>query len=284
MNEAGEHHAPNHPPKEGDFSLYVLPLSILLAAVILGYSVVSAANTLGDGLSTLTIAGGGGTVLPTPDPGQGDLAPTPQSNKTLAELSSTNFAGKLGSDSAPVIMIEYSDFQCPFCKRFFNDSFVQLKQWTDEGKISLVFKDYPLPFHSLAVPSASAARCAGEQEKFWEMHDKIFEETTKIDPSGTSQYTEADLTAWATDVGLDMTAFNTCFSEKKYAAGIQANQAEGQEIGVGGTPSFAIGKPGDKVQLVVGACPTSAFEQAITAAAEGKKWYQVPSTCTIVVN
>ncbi len=276
----GEHHARAH--KSDSFSAYVLPLSILLAAVIVGYSLVSAAGAIALGLDSLTLsAPSAGDTLPTPDPGNGVLAPT--TNLTMAELAASNFQGKLGNDNAPVLLVEYSDFQCPFCKRFFNDSDAQLKQWAAEGKIQLIFKDFPLSFHPMAGPSANAARCAGVQGKFWEMHDKIFEETTILSATATAQYTNDDLKAWAAAIGVDTVAFNTCFDSNTYDEGVQDSIAEGQSIGVSGTPSFAIGKPGDKAQLVVGACPTSVFQQVLDAISAGKAWSQVPGTCSITV-
>jgi protein-disulfide isomerase len=275
----GEH--THHAHHSDGFSAYVLPLSILLAAVIIGYSMVASAGAIAAGLDGLTLSGSptNNPVLPSNDPEV--LAPT--TNTTMAELAASDSQGKLGQDSAPIILVEYSDFQCPFCKRFFNDSDEQLKSWASEGKIKLIFKDYPLPFHPMAAPSANAARCAGEQGKFWEMHDKIFEETTILSPTATAQYTNDDLKAWGAAIGLNTTTFNACVDSNKYADQVEANAAEGQSIGVSGTPSFAIGKPGDKAQLVVGACPNSTFETVLNAIADGKSWSQVPSTCTITV-
>lgn len=275
----GEH--THHSPKNDGFASYVLPLSILLAAVIIGYSMVASAGAIAAGLDKVII--GTNDTLPTPDPGNLQEPTAPTTNTTMAELAASDSQGKLGQDSAPIILVEYSDFQCPFCKRFFNDSDEQLKTWASEGKIKLIFKDYPLPFHPMAAPSANAARCAGEQGKFWEMHDKIFEETTKLSATATAQYTNDDLKTWGADLGLNTATFNSCVDSDKYADKVQANSAEGQSIGVGGTPSFAIGKPGDKAQLVVGACPNSTFETVLKAIADGKTWSQVPSTCTITV-
>ncbi|MBM3282371.1 MAG: hypothetical protein FJY86_03460 [Candidatus Diapherotrites archaeon] len=275
----GEHM--HHASKSDAWSAYVLPLSILLAAVILGYSLVTSANVIATGLDGLSIAAPSNEDnLPTPD--QGGLQ-VPTTNTTMAELLAADSQGVAGKDSAPIILVEYSDFQCPFCKRFYNDSDAQFKQWVSDGRIKLVFKDFPLSFHPMAAPSANAARCAGEQGKFWEMHDKIFDETTKLSATGTAQFTNDDLKAWGADLGLNTSTFNSCVDSDKYAEKIAANQAEGQSVGVSGTPSFAIGKPGDKAQLVVGACPTSAFDTVLKAIEGGKSWSQVPGTCTITV-
>lgn len=286
-HEHHEHHEQAHHShsKESDsfqfVSIYLLPVSILLASIILGWSMVSAANTLADGWSAVALPSDNAGSID--DQGQGDLGGS-AINTTMAELAATNSQGKIGQDSAPILLIEYSDFQCPFCKRFFSDSAEQLKQWADEGKIQVIFKDFPLSFHPMASPSANAARCAGEQGKFWEMHDKIFEETIVLNPTGTAQYTSDDLKTWASEIGLDTAAFNSCFDSSKYDAQVQANLEEGQSVGVSGTPSFAIGKPGDKVNLIIGACPNSSFETVINAIIGGKSWSQVPETCTINVS
>lgn len=277
----GEHS--HHASKNDSFAAYVLPLSILLAAVIIGYSLVASAGAIAAGLDGSSIAAPSGNNLPSAGEGNLQEPVAPTTNTTLAELAASDSQGVLGKDSAPIVLVEYSDFQCPFCKRFYNDSDEQLKAWANEGRIKLIFKDFPLSFHPMAAPSANAARCAGEQGKFWEMHDKIFDETTLLNATGTAQYTNDDLKAWGAELGLNSATFDSCVDSDKYASDVSANMAEGQGIGVSGTPSFAIGKPGDKAQLVVGACPTAAFETVLSAIEDGKSWSQVPGTCTITV-
>lgn len=258
----GEHHA--HHRKDDGFAMYVLPLSILLAAVILGYAMMSSATTISTGLSKITITAGSddgtGTVIPNPD--DGTLNP-PAPTAVIADLM-VGGAGKLGSDTAPVVLIEYSDYQCPFCKNFFiNTEKALVTKYVETGKLQIIYKDFPLSFHPMAAPSANAARCAGDQGKYWEMHDKIFEETYKINPSATSQYTNDDLKKWGADLGLNATTFNACVDNNTHGADVTANFNEGAANGVSGTPSFFLGLRDGDGELIVGAQPLSSFEAAI---------------------
>lgn len=108
----------------------------------------------------------------------------------------------LGDENAPVVMIEFSDFQCPFCRSFWRDTLPLIKsEYIDTGKVRFVYRDFPLGFHQGAMPAAQAAECAREQDKFWEMHDKIFIEQEK-QGTGTIQFGADDLKRWASEIGL----------------------------------------------------------------------------------
>ncbi len=160
----------------------------------------------------------------------------------------------MGSPDAPVTMIEYSDFQCPYCGRFVSETFPQIEQnYIDTGEAKLIFKQFPLPFHSNAQSAAEAAECAGEQGKFWEMHDKLFGNQASL---GRDSYI-----AWAGQLGLNVAAFQDCIDSSRYSAQIAADMQDGQSAGVSGTPSFVINGA-----LVVGAQPYSVFQQAIDQA------------------
>lgn len=166
----------------------------------------------------------------------------------------------LGDSSAKVTIIEFSDFQCPFCRRFWQDTYGQLKkEYIDTGKAKLVFRDYPLNFHPAAEPSAQAGECADEQGKFWEYHDKIFQEQQKLG-TGTVQYGITELKRWAQAIGLNATQFNSCLDSGKYKEEVAKDVADGSASGVSGTPSFFING-----NLLVGAQPFSAFKAAIDA-------------------
>lgn len=255
---SGEHHS--HHAKDS-VSMYVLPISILLAAIIVGYSMMTAAATIATGLDGVTINGGtGDTVVPAPDDG----TLQPPAAKTIAELSQ-NFASKIGSDSAPIVMVEFSDYQCPFCRRHFEETHGQLmEKYVNTGKLQIVFKDFPLSFHPMAGPSANAARCAGDQGKYWEMHDKMFTEEAK-GGTGTVSYTVDDLKKWGSEIGLNTATFNACVDAGTYNSQVTSNMNDGSVAGVSGTPSFFIGPRGGTGQLVVGAQPYSVFESAIEA-------------------
>ncbi len=166
----------------------------------------------------------------------------------------------LGDPDAPVTLIEFSDFQCPFCRRFYETTLPQIKEnYVATGKVKLVFRDFPLPFHPMAIPAAQSANCAGEQNKYWEMHDQIFDQ--QAGESGTVSFTEEDLITWAAGVAdLDQAAWQTCFESDKYTTEINNDLADGSAAGVSGTPTvFVNGTP------IVGAQPYAAFVQAIEA-------------------
>lgn len=147
----------------------------------------------------------------------------------------------MGSASAAVTIIEFSDFQCPFCRKFWKETLPQIvEEYVDTGKVKFVYRDFPLSFHPGAEPAARAAECADEQGKFWEMHDKIFEEEDK-QGQGTIQFDEEDLKTWAKGVsGLKYADWEKCFDSGKYADEVANDFSDGTAAGVSGTPSFFI--------------------------------------------
>ena len=166
----------------------------------------------------------------------------------------------IGNENAPVTVIEFSDFQCPICRKLWKDALPSIKkEYVDAGKVKFVYRDFPLSFHPGAMPAALAAECAKEQGKFWQMHDKIFEEQDK-QGSGTVQFTIDDLKKWAAGIGLNASKFNQCLDSEKYKKEVEKDIADGSAAGVRGTPAtFVNGK------LVSGAQPFSAFKSAIDA-------------------
>jgi len=160
----------------------------------------------------------------------------------------------LGNANASVTIIEFSDFECPFCGRFYTETLPLIKQnYIDTGKVKLVYRDFPLSFHADAEKAAEAAECAGEQNKYWEMHDKLFENQNALSVDNLKQY--------AKDMGLDSAKFNLCLDSGKTATEVQKDLTDGQSYGVSGTPTFFI----NGVE-VVGAQPYSAFDQVIKQA------------------
>lgn len=159
-----------------------------------------------------------------------------------------------GSKDAEVTMVEFSDFQCPFCGRFFEQTLPLIEsQYIKTGKVKFVYKDFPLDsIHPQATPAALAARCSGEQGKFWEYHDLIFQNQQLLGDSSYSQ--------WAADLDLDIDKFNDCYDSKKYLKAVQQDFNEGNNAGVRGTPGFLING-----KLVSGAQPFSVFQQVIEA-------------------
>ncbi len=164
----------------------------------------------------------------------------------------------LGSKNAKVTIIEYSDFQCPFCRRFWKESLPQLKkEYIDTGKAVFVYRHYPLDFHPGAFPAAKASECAAELGKFWELHDKIFQEQDKLG-QGTVQFTAADIKNWAGQIGLEAGNFNRCLDSAKYDKRVSGDLESGAAAGVSGTPTVFISG-----QRIVGAQPYANFKAVI---------------------
>lgn len=180
---------------------------------------------------------------------------------TLIDMAISDADNMKGDENAPITIIEYSDFQCPYCKRFYEQTFSSIEtNYVDTGKVKVVFRHFPLSFHQNAEIAAEAAECAGEQDKFWEMHDILFESGSG-DGTGLSA---DDVKGYASELGLDTTQFNTCVDSSKYAEKIESDMKAGIAAGVGGTPAFVING-----HLVVGAQPYAVFQAAIdTALAE----------------
>lgn len=145
-----------------------------------------------------------------------------------------NFAGAAawGKEDAPVTIVEFSDFQCPFCSKG-ADRVAELKKKYGK-KIRVVFKHFPLPNHHEARPAAEASLCVNEQsaDKFWKFHDNLF--------ANQKDWSEEDYIAIAKDAGVDAKKFEDCLKAKKYAAQVEADIAEGNKFGVNSTPSFFV--------------------------------------------
>lgn len=173
----------------------------------------------------------------------------------------------LGSTDAKVTIVEFSDYQCPFCRRFALQTFDKIKQnYIDTGKVRFVYKDFPLTQlgHTQAPLMAVAAQCAGDQGKYWEMHDKLFDEQQKLSPRGTAKFSSDKVPQWASEIGLNMNTFKQCLNSDKYKSEVQSDLQEGQSLGASGTPTFFIYAEGDDTaQKVVGAQPYSRFQSVI---------------------
>ena len=141
----------------------------------------------------------------------------------------------LGSADAPVTIVEFTDYQCPFCKRHAKGTMSQLvKEYVDAGKVKYILREFPLKsIHPQAYKLSQAALCAGDQGKYWEMHDRFF-----AGKKPTPKTIDADVEA----LGLDSATFKECYDSGKYAKTVDKDIAEGSKLGVRGTPSFFFGK------------------------------------------
>ena len=186
--------------------------------------------------------------------GQAQQAPDDKVNMTFA---SGGFS--VGKADAPLVLVEYTDYQCPFCQQFHNTAYAQLKaNYIDTGKIRFVSRDFPLDFHENARRGANAARCAAEQGKYWEMRHAMIVNASQL---------QADkLSAYAANVKMDVKKFQACVDADKFKAAIDKDIAEGAAAGVNGTPSFVLGRVNNgKLEGVrlVGAMPYEQFDAKI---------------------
>jgi len=149
----------------------------------------------------------------------------------------------MGNVNAPIRIIEFSDFECPYCGRFYKDTTKLFKQaYVDTGKASFTHRDFPLSFHDYAQVAAEASECAADQGKFWEMHDMLYEKS--IEYSAALQREETPdhpflpetLKEYAEEIGMD-SSFDECLDSGKYTGEVQADMQEGSSYGVGGTPA-----------------------------------------------
>lgn len=161
-----------------------------------------------------------------------------------------------GPENAPVTIVEFSDFQCPFCSRAVGTVEEVMKAYPD--KVRLVFRQFPLEFHKQAPKAAEAALCANDQGKFWQMHDKLFGNQKALEVPALKGY--------AKELGLDTAKFDKCLDSGEKAAVVKADQADGQKLGVNGTPAFFINGI-----LLSGAQPFDEFKSIIDDELKGKK-------------
>ena len=174
-----------------------------------------------------------------------------------AVMAKINLKGQpvRGPESAKVTIVEYSDFQCPYCQRGYTTLENQVLKDYD-GKVKFYFKNYPLPFHPWAEPAAIAAECAKEQkgDAFWKLYHSFFDNQKDVNP----QNVKDKATEYLKDSGIDMAKWNDCFDNKKSLDKVKAEQQEGAGLGVTGTPSFFVNG-----RNLVGAQPYEQFKAII---------------------
>ncbi len=165
----------------------------------------------------------------------------------------------MGKSDAPLVLVEYTDYQCPFCSRFEAQTFSEIKKnLIDTGKVRFIQRDLPLEFHQFALKAAQAVRCAGEQGKFWEMKDLLFKNQAKLEAEAIAGY--------ANGISLNADKFKSCMAGDKYLKEITEEAKYANSIGISGTPTFVLGKiSGDSVEgyKIIGAQPYPAFEAVV---------------------
>ncbi|HKZ17344.1 MAG TPA: DsbA family protein [Geobacteraceae bacterium] len=166
----------------------------------------------------------------------------------------------MGKSDVPLVLVEFSDYECPFCARFNAEVLKQVKrEYIDTGRLRLVYKDFPLPFHQNAMKASMAARCAGEEGRYWEMHDALLENQQNI----------GDVDGLVKRTGLNAATFNECMKSRKYENAVQMDLNDGRELGINGTPTFILGRldASGKVtgNVIQGAMPYAVFKTKIEA-------------------
>ncbi len=196
---------------------------------------------------------------------QEDVLPPRRVAPDPVSIPAADFAAALGDPNAPVTIVEFTDYQCPFCQRYAQETLPTLiENQINSGEVYYILKDLPLEsIHPNARSAAAAARCAGEQEQYWAMHDALF--AAQADWSSGNLPTTTVFGDLASSLGLDRAAFDTCLEDGRYTTSIQSNIDQALNLGANSTPSFFInGYP------VSGAQPYGLFEYAVELAAAGR--------------
>ncbi len=197
---------------------------------------------------------------------KGSAAPSPSTAAAPAPAASDNVHLKLasgwhwmGRDDAPVTIVEFTDYQCPFCRKYHTDTFAQLKKnYIDTGKVRFVSRDLPLEFHPNAQRAAEAAWCAGEQNEYWELRDTMITNSADLSKDAITKYAQTN--------ALELSTFQACIDADKYKKEIDKGVADAGTVGISATPSFVIGKTasdGIDGDRIVGALALSIFENEI---------------------
>jgi protein-disulfide isomerase len=171
----------------------------------------------------------------------------------------------LGAKDAPVTMVEFTDYECPFCRQFESTTFNEIrKKYIDTGKLRVVVKNLPLPMHPNAMPAAQAALCAGDQDQLWKMHDLLFD---------SKNLASDGILESARSVPLDIVAFKSCLEGGRHIPDILRDQQDAAALQLNGTPSFLIGRTtagGVEGSILVGAQPFAVFDTKLHEVEVGK--------------
>lgn len=248
-----------------DLKPFLLPISLIISSLIIGVSMYVSAAKIANGEVGLGNGNRGveagaekgaapktGTVTPTV------AAAAPENTNAKTTLDDDTVLGN--KSTAKIAIVEFSDYECPFCKRFRDETFDQLKKdYIDTGKAVFVYRDLPLPFHENAQIQAEGAECAGEQGKYFEMFDKIYQKDGQLDKAG--------LITGAGELGLNVGNFTKCLDDGQMKAEVEKDAKDASAAGISGTPGFVVGKldangnvDGEKIS---GALPFASFKTVI---------------------
>ena len=241
----------------------VLVILLIVSSFLIG-SLYTQVNMLKSGSGTNTNANA--AAAGTQPAGQAAGAAAPEAPPPVVDAIDISGIPVKGEKSAKVAIIEFTDYQCPFCGQLFTNTFPSIKkEYIDTGKVKYLVMDFPLTqIHPYAQKAAEAASCATDQNKYWEMHDKLFANQTAL--------TVDDLKKYAADLGFNTGNFNSCLDSGKYADKVAKSIKSGEGYGVRGTPASFVGTlEGNTVKnatMVSGAVP---FEQLKSTIEEALK-------------
>jgi len=238
-----------------------LPISILIAAVMVGGAIVFATLYKGGSVAPAAPAAGAGTA-------GNPTAAAPTTANTTAAMALGSRDAILGNPNAKVTLIEYGDYQCPFCVQFFNQTEPQIIQnYVNNGKVRVVFRDFAFLGNESDL-AANASQCAEDQNKLWAYHDALYAAKFADDSKGGTEddgfYTTTELIKIGQQVGLTMSTFTSCVNNNTDANLVAQEKTAASAAGINSTPSFLING-----QSLTGAQPYATFQQALDSALSG---------------
>ena len=182
-------------------------------------------------------------------------SPNPSVKDSLSVFTA-NSAISLGNDDAPIILVEFGDYQCFFCNKFFHDTEASiLKNYVETGKVKIIFKDFTI-IGPDSIGAAQASHCANDQDKYWEYHDELYNNWGGENNGWASS---ENLVKFAQNVGLDEDEFKQCLNTSKYKDLVESSSADARNLGITGTPAFFVIGSDNQVTRVSGAQPYEVF-------------------------
>ena len=183
-------------------------------------------------------------------------APTPSAPGNTLALFTANASPYLGDENAPITLIEFGDYQCHFCNKFFHETeTVIVKNYVETGKVKILFKDFTI-IGPDSIGAAQATHCAKDQGKYWEYHDELYNNYTGENDGWASS---ENLVVFAQNIGLDIDEFTQCMTTGKYRQLVEASSNDARSLGVTGTPAFFVIGPDNQVTRISGAQPYEVF-------------------------
>ncbi len=182
--------------------------------------------------------------------------PKPDSLGESMSVFTANASPYLGSNDAPITLVEFGDYQCFFCNKFFHETESNiLKNYVETGKVKIIFKDFTI-IGPDSIAAAQATHCANDQGKFWEFHDELYNNWGGENNGWASN---ENLVKFASNIGLDLGEFNQCMSDGKYEHLVAASSADARNLGITGTPAFFVIGPDNEITRISGAQPYDVF-------------------------